>query len=522
MSARIRTLVLALGIGVLCIQLHAAETVEHPFLGVSHISRSESSPRTLRMHIVQIDLTVPGLDFKMTPPGGTLETVRQTTLAFLSQEHAQIAVNSHFFLPFPSADPNAMLIGLAASRGNVYSGFENPVQSYAIVSNAPAVNIEPSNTATIVHRDFSAADAKHVAEPVALWNALAGSAQIVTNGVKTIPVYVDAQHPDGLLAPGGPAAYSNANSWYDLLNARTAIGVSEDGRTLTLFTVDRAGGSLGMSVGEVADLLMRDYGVFNALSLDGGGSTTLALQNPITLAGAIVNVSSDNPAGRSVGSNLAVFATADTIAPHTTATTFPAANAFGWHNAPVSVTIAAVDNHGGWVKDVHYALGGAQTGGPAVVPGSTAQVAVTSDGNTTVTYFATDFAGNQESGNRLTVLIDGTAPIVAGMPTDGCSLWPPNHRMRHVATIRASDTLSGVLAGSLHVGVSNSEATADNDPDVQLTPLADGSLAVDLRAERLGDGPGRTYVISAAATDFAGNVTTVSATCYVPHDRGMH
>jgi len=39
--------------------------------------------------------------------------------------------------------------------------------------------------------------------------------------------------------------------------------------------VDNAGGSRGMSVGEVADMLIHDYGVYNALNLDGGASTGL-------------------------------------------------------------------------------------------------------------------------------------------------------------------------------------------------------------------------------------------------------
>ena len=34
------------------------------------------------------------------------------------------------------------------------------------------------------------------------------------------------------------------------------------------FTVDKAGGSEGMQVGEVADVLRRDYGVWDALNLD--------------------------------------------------------------------------------------------------------------------------------------------------------------------------------------------------------------------------------------------------------------
>ena len=48
-----------------------------------------------------------------------------------------------------------------------------------------------------------------------------------------------------------------------------AAGLSRDNRTLVLFTVDARGGSAGMPVGEVADMLIRDYGVFNALNLDG-------------------------------------------------------------------------------------------------------------------------------------------------------------------------------------------------------------------------------------------------------------
>src|SRR5205823_9123546 len=138
---------------------------------------------------------------------------------------------------------------------------------------------------------------------------LSGSAQIITNGSKTIPQYLDATHPTGLLTPGGPASYSNSNSWYSLTNARTVIGLSQDNRTLFLFTVDNAGGSRGMTVGEIADLLIHDYGVYNALNLDGGGSTTMAMQDLATGLGRIVNASSDNPNGRSVGSNFAVFAT---------------------------------------------------------------------------------------------------------------------------------------------------------------------------------------------------------------------
>lgn len=273
-----------LSIFLLWIAAACAETVtQTPFAGITYIRRNETSPRNLTMHIVLVDLTAPGIRFKLTPPGGSRETVRQTTLDFLSRERAQVAINAHFFLPYPSEDADAFVIGLAASEGRVYSDFEEPTQSYALVRNAPALNIDRENHVSIVHPG----------DPrTALWNAVAGSAQIVTDGAKTLPEYL----PTGTLTPGGPQSYSNADSWYQRINARTAIGITRDGRTLVLFIVDRA------TVAEVADILRSDYGVWNALNLDGGGSTGMVL------GGVLLNSPAEGTSSRAVGSNLAVFA----------------------------------------------------------------------------------------------------------------------------------------------------------------------------------------------------------------------
>jgi len=62
----------------------------------------------------------------------------------------------------------------------------------------------------------------------------------------------------------------------DGLNPRTAAGTSRDGRQLLLVTVDgRQAVSRGVSLGGMAQILKR-YGAWNAINLDGGGSTTLA------------------------------------------------------------------------------------------------------------------------------------------------------------------------------------------------------------------------------------------------------
>src|SRR5947209_399971 len=206
--------------------LEGGQFVQHPFAGMMSITRTETSPRSVTMHIVEVDLTEPGITFKLTPPGGSLATVRQTTLEFLNQEYAQLAINAHFFLPFPSSNPEAMLVGFGASQGTVYSRFETAAQSFAIVANAPAINIDSANHTSIVHNDPGFPDGKHILENVMVWNALAGSAQIVTNGVKTIPSYASPENVGGLLTPSGAAAqYTNAKSWYDAIEARSAIGL---------------------------------------------------------------------------------------------------------------------------------------------------------------------------------------------------------------------------------------------------------------------------------------------------------
>ncbi|MBL9202448.1 MAG: phosphodiester glycosidase family protein [Opitutaceae bacterium] len=294
-----------------CVGLRSPDgIVTQPFRGITLISRTESSPRPVRMHVVLVDLATPGLSFKLSPPAGARDAVRQTTLAFLRQEKAQLAVNAHFFVPFPSPDTDVDLVGLAVSAGRIVSPFEPqpvsagfPDQSYAILAHAPALNLDPGNRAALVRRDPAYPDGRHTLPRVTLWNAVSGSAQIVTDGAPTIPTYTGA--PGGLRPANN---YSDARSWYALPRARTAVGLTADGRRLVIFTADQAAGSAGLTVAEVARFLVRDYRVAQALNLDGGGSTTLAMQDPVTGEPRLVNTPSDPPPGRAVGSSLAIFA----------------------------------------------------------------------------------------------------------------------------------------------------------------------------------------------------------------------
>ncbi len=86
---------------------------------------------------------------------------------------------------------------------------------------------------------------------------------------------------------------------------RTAVGFSEDGTTVFFFTVDgrQAGFSVGMSLYELADYML-EWGVYDAVNLDGGGSTAMVVRDEV--------VSSPSDAGgeRSVANALMVISKA--------------------------------------------------------------------------------------------------------------------------------------------------------------------------------------------------------------------
>jgi hypothetical protein len=68
-------------------------------------------------------------------------------------------------------------------------------------------------------------------------------------------------------------------------------------------------------------------------------------------------------------------------------------------------------------------------------------------------------------------------------------------------------------------GTSN-EPIDPGDPAIVITPSGSGGFIVQLQADRLGNGTGRVYTLTATANDLAGNTATVTATCTVPHDQG--
>jgi len=92
----------------------------------------------------------------------------------------------------------------------------------------------------------------------------------------------------------------NRGNWPEQ-HPRTAAGISRDSTRLYLVAVDgRQPNSVGMSLTELADFMLK-LGVYNAINLDGGGSTTMVVD------GKIVNSPADPVGERRVSNALLIL-----------------------------------------------------------------------------------------------------------------------------------------------------------------------------------------------------------------------
>jgi YVTN family beta-propeller protein len=218
-------------------------------------------------------------------------------------------------------------------------------------------------------------------------------------------------------------------------------------------------------------------------------------------------------------SPLAIFQSqgpTDTTPPHTMAAASPPPNAAGWNNSNVSVSLNAMDNAGGsGVARISYAINGTA---PIILNSASASFVISSEGINTITYFATDNAGNVEAAHQLVIKLDKTAPIVS-CSTAPSMLWPPNHKLVKVATaVNVQDSLSGPAGFEL-------QSITSNEPDSGRGDIVGWNIGTpdvngQLRAERLGSGNGRTYTLEYLGFDIAGNSAPCVTQFVVPHDQG--
>jgi hypothetical protein len=104
---------------------------------------------------------------------------------------------------------------------------------------------------------------------------------------------------------------------------------------------------------------------------------------------------------------------ADTTAPTAGASISPAANGADWNTtSPATVNISASDACGSGVQKITYSATGAQPITSSDAAGASAAVPITTQGVTTVTFTATDNAGNTSAPQTITVRLDTVAPSI--------------------------------------------------------------------------------------------------------------
>lgn len=267
------------------------------------------------------------------------------------------------------------------------------------------------------------------------------------------------------------------------------VGIS-DPSPITLFS-----GNLGPIYSAIGLDTQVSDAVKGAIGVDPGFGAAIASGNvPVPLTDPeLQQVDLANPP--TFGS-VAFSISTDVTPPSTTAAVVPAPTPFGWNNTPVAVTLTAVDPGGTGVASITYSASGAQTIGATTAPGSSTTFGVSAPGITTVTFHATDHAGNAEADQTVVVRIDVEPPTIA-IVQPAATTYP------HSATLTLDYAVSDTGGSGLDVVT----VLLDGSPTLAGHGLASGQAIALLTELSLG-----THVFSVTATDRAGNSSTQSVT----------
>ncbi|MFQ3594338.1 MAG: phosphodiester glycosidase family protein [Gemmataceae bacterium] len=210
------------------------------FRGVQCVDLEAKEPRLMRGQAVRIELRTEGLRFLATPDNGERpdHTDGLKTSSFLTRYKCQLAINAAPFSPIYSAEGKPQKIeGLTISQGKEVSPAKG---SY------PALLISKDNRVSVAKPPFKLEG---------VYNAVSGFGIVLEKGK---------------IVPGGKDVHP-----------RTAAGVSQDGKTLFLLVIDgrQPKYSLGATTAEVGAWLAA-LGAYEGINLDGGGTTTLVIEQP--------------------------------------------------------------------------------------------------------------------------------------------------------------------------------------------------------------------------------------------------
>ena len=223
-----------------------APTWQPLYQGIDYRLDELSKPRVLRIHTARIDTQAEGISFFATPDDGDApaEVSGRRTATFLREFDLELAINGTGFAPITGEGKPVDVLGLSVSEGKV-------VSSADYESKNPVFLVNARNEARVLRAPFEEKDLLDAHSAMQGWCGA-----------------------DGMLLDDGEVISKNAD-----IHPRTAAGVSQDGRYVYLLVVDgrQPGLSEGISLVELA-AWMKKLGCWDAMNLDGGGSSTLAVK----------------------------------------------------------------------------------------------------------------------------------------------------------------------------------------------------------------------------------------------------
>lgn len=221
------------------IPARAEDSWTDPAPGVRHLHRSLSQPK-LELHALVVDLGRPEVSLVATRPGEGMKTVPEFAEAY----GAVAAINGNYFNYVSGA-----VFGLAMGEGVIWGLQHSTQRDYDVALGVSAADNQalifdsPSNTE--VPFDW-------------ISEAVAGKPWLLRAG---------QVEPLDCAAEG--------NRWLCEPNARTAVGLSQDRKTLLLVVVDwQPDGSAGLGCPGLAQVLL-ELGAFDAFSLSYSQSSTM-------------------------------------------------------------------------------------------------------------------------------------------------------------------------------------------------------------------------------------------------------
>ena len=272
--------------------------VDHA-VGTNNPNIAGNFPELQVVHCVRVDLTDPDVQFFTTPRASSYvaesrETFTLSVPDFLKKYKLQVAADANFYSANPGgADPTSEglpceVYGLQISTGVVVSAETSP--DYSGDPRAASLLLSTNKQPMFVFKNLPPGT-----NTAGIYTALTGYYPIVSNGVN-FGVAASNSYPDTAIHQVQP---------------RTAYGVSKDNRYFFIMIID--GRQSGYSDGALdveTGYWMTNCGAWNAINMDGGGSTALYMSdstgNPVAL-----NHSSYLAAygrERYIGSHVGVFA----------------------------------------------------------------------------------------------------------------------------------------------------------------------------------------------------------------------